>query len=319
LLLAFAELRRSCSASVRLILAGDDTKEHMSQSLLQFCQLLGIEPYISIRPNIKHDEKLRLLAAADVFVAPSDNLQETFGLSVIEAMAAGLPVVAADWNGFKDTVVDGQTGILVPTILPQYEFPIEALSPVGSMLAQSLLAQTTVVDIPSLTHALKVFVENPDYRRSTGELARRRAWERYHMERVVKAYEQLWESLLEESADKQGTSAGECLYSYPPTTIFSHYGTNILTGKEKVSITAQGSQCLDGELNLLPQIAGTERMFRAADLLLLLDIIREDGLTSIETIEKKVLNKGQTPPVTLRAAIARLLKFGLICHAPPSA
>ncbi len=59
----------------------------------------------------------RVWHAADVFVSPSDNIQETFGLAVIEAMASGLPVVASDWDGYRDLVADGETGFLVPTAI----------------------------------------------------------------------------------------------------------------------------------------------------------------------------------------------------------
>lgn len=55
---------------------------------------------------------------ADVFVSLSDNIQETFGLTPVEAMAAGLPVVVSDWNGYKETVRDGIDGYRIPTILP---------------------------------------------------------------------------------------------------------------------------------------------------------------------------------------------------------
>ncbi|MEM7238077.1 MAG: glycosyltransferase family 4 protein, partial [Pseudomonadota bacterium] len=54
-------------------------------------------------------------AAADIFVMPVDNIQETFGLAVVEAMAAGLPVVCSDWNGLRGTVQHGETGFRVPT------------------------------------------------------------------------------------------------------------------------------------------------------------------------------------------------------------
>src|SRR3546814_3034291 len=57
-------------------------------------------------------------AAADVFVSLSDNIQESFGITPVEAMAAGLPCIVSDWDGYRDTVVDGETGILVPTWVP---------------------------------------------------------------------------------------------------------------------------------------------------------------------------------------------------------
>ena len=64
-------------------------------------------------PASDEDRKLAL-AAADLFCSPADNLQETFGLSVLEAMASSLPVVASDWNGYRDLVLHGSTGWLVP-------------------------------------------------------------------------------------------------------------------------------------------------------------------------------------------------------------
>ena len=54
-----------------------------------------------------------LLASFDVFALPS--LYEGLCLAVIEAQAAGVPVVATPVGGIRDTVVDGETGLLVPT------------------------------------------------------------------------------------------------------------------------------------------------------------------------------------------------------------
>ena len=49
-------------------------------------------------------EKVRreIWSAADIFVSLVDNIQETFGLAPLEAMAAGLPTVVSDWDGFRD-------------------------------------------------------------------------------------------------------------------------------------------------------------------------------------------------------------------------
>src|SRR6516164_5936950 len=61
------------------------------------------------------DTRFAVWHAADIFASLSDSIQETFGLVIVEAMASGLPVVASDWDGYRDLVADGETGFLVPT------------------------------------------------------------------------------------------------------------------------------------------------------------------------------------------------------------
>src|SRR5690606_14648837 len=56
--------------------------------------------------------------ASDIFTSLSDNIQETFGITPLEAMAAGLPVVVTDWDGYRETVRNGVDGFAVPTLAP---------------------------------------------------------------------------------------------------------------------------------------------------------------------------------------------------------
>ena len=51
--------------------------------------------------------KRKALKAADLVVSLVDNIQETFGLSIAEAMAMGKPIVASNWDGYRDLVRDG--------------------------------------------------------------------------------------------------------------------------------------------------------------------------------------------------------------------
>lgn len=72
----------------------------------------GLADRISILGGIPREELLARYSAADVFVFPSI-WDEGFGLPPVEAMAAGVPVVASRSGAVSHTVVDGQTGILV--------------------------------------------------------------------------------------------------------------------------------------------------------------------------------------------------------------
>ena len=84
-----------------------DTLRRLCPSV-RFLRLGGAEP-------VSEEVKRHALAAADVAVSLVDNAQETFGLAVAEAMAAGLPLVASDWSGYRDLVRDGIDGYLIPS------------------------------------------------------------------------------------------------------------------------------------------------------------------------------------------------------------
>jgi glycosyltransferase involved in cell wall biosynthesis len=122
-----------------------------------------------------------LWAGADVFLSLVDNIQETFGITPIEAMAAGLPVVASDWDGYRYTVRDGVEGFLIPTLGgPQ--------SGLGATIAQrhvmqamsyqayvGEVAQYTAVHARRAGRAIAELASSPDLRRRMGQAGRARA------------------------------------------------------------------------------------------------------------------------------------------------
>ncbi|WEK53355.1 MAG: glycosyltransferase family 4 protein [Candidatus Cohnella colombiensis] len=68
--------------------------------------------HVHFQPYIPHHEVAHWLAMADIAVVPSIG-KEAFGLVNVEAMAAGLPVIATNTGGIREVVSDGETGYLV--------------------------------------------------------------------------------------------------------------------------------------------------------------------------------------------------------------
>ncbi len=101
---AFRDRHRTAGRAPILVLAGARQGTRTPEMVSVWAKALQIEDSVLLRVDFAEGEKSMLLGAADCFVAVSDNPQETFGLSVVEAMAAGLPVIASDLDGYKDTV-----------------------------------------------------------------------------------------------------------------------------------------------------------------------------------------------------------------------
>jgi len=92
---------------VRFLVAGDGQER---SALERKASALGVDNRLEFLGE--RDDVPALLKAADVFVLPS--LYEGLPVSVLEAMAAGTPVVATAVGGTTEAVVDGESGILVP-------------------------------------------------------------------------------------------------------------------------------------------------------------------------------------------------------------
>jgi glycosyltransferase involved in cell wall biosynthesis len=68
-------------------------------------------------PDVADEELPAYLALGDLFVFPSQNRLEGFGLAVAEAMAVGLPAVVADMPGVREVVEPGVDGLLAEPLL----------------------------------------------------------------------------------------------------------------------------------------------------------------------------------------------------------
>ncbi len=83
----------------------------MGDELKSMAKNLGIEDRVKFLGTLQHKEIPDLLRSADLFVRPSRF--EGFGVSFVEAMACGVPVITCPSGGIVDFVVNGETGILV--------------------------------------------------------------------------------------------------------------------------------------------------------------------------------------------------------------
>jgi glycosyltransferase involved in cell wall biosynthesis len=146
---------------LRVRVAGDGPR---AAELRALAATLGIADRVSFLGH--RDDVDALLAEADVFVLPSRS--EAFPNSVVEAMAAGLPVVATTVGGLPELVQPGRTGLLVP---PD--------------------------DGAALARAIASLIAHPERARALGDTARETVARRYSFDRMVRAFERLYLSQLE--------------------------------------------------------------------------------------------------------------------------
>ena len=264
--------------------------------------------------------------AADVFVSLSDNIQETFGLTPVEAMAAGLPVIVSDWDGYKDTVRDGIDGYRIPTVMPP--------SGIGSDLAlrhalgldtyDYFIGRTsiaTVVEPRALAGACLRLATDPALRLQMGAAGRRRALEEYDWPVILRRYDALAEHLNEIRRAHSGPSLATPAQPWPqradPFHRFAHFPT--------ATLPVHGRVTLQGDAQTrLPRLLSLSMLNHAFSADSLDAALVQELLASIEsvvggsnggkrelTVKAALLAGGHATPVGVRA-LMWLWKFGLV-------
>ncbi len=223
-------------------------------------------------------------ATADIFVSLSDNIQETFGITPLEAMAAGLPVVVSDWDGYKDTVRDGIDGFRIPTWMPPANLG-ENFAKAHEANADSydiycgLNCQTVSMDISILVERLSDLVLQPDLRQKMGQAGFERARNMFDWSIVYKQYQKLYQELAQIRQNAQKLELWKtAIETLPrvnagrldPYKTFANYPTQLIQPQTRVFLnentTLQNYQLLiqHGFFNyaskILPRVEIVEKM-----------------------------------------------------------
>jgi glycosyltransferase involved in cell wall biosynthesis len=214
-------------------------EEHYHTQTRQLCPTVHYRSVDGRPPDVRFS----IWSVADFFISFSDNIQETFGLTPIEAMAAGLPCVVTDWDGYKDTVRHGVDGFRIPTIAP----PPGEGGDLAFWFANTWLnydnyvgaaGQFTAIDYDEAQAAITTMILNPDVRRQMGEAAKARAREVFDWAAIIPQYQALWaEQNARRLAAPPAPASRENPYRPDPFTLFQSYPSRHLSGRTPVSLT----------------------------------------------------------------------------------
>jgi L-malate glycosyltransferase len=143
-----------------LVMVGDGPDRHAAE---QEARDLGVDRHVRFLGKI--DSVAPLLAAADLFLLPTD--AESFGLSALEALASGTPVIGTKVGGLPEVVTDGETGVLCG-----------------------------VGDVEGMAGAAVTLLRDASRWAQMSHAAERDARSRFAMDDVVRRYEELYASAL---------------------------------------------------------------------------------------------------------------------------
>lgn len=197
--LALQRAQAGTGRRLHLMLYGDFADNYGRRIFLDPAAELMPDVALHHLPHQNAARRLAAYSAADMFLFPIDNLQESFGLAPVEAMAAGLPVVASDWDGIRDTV-DGGVGIRIPVTGARVEHVTgTGLRYHGGtdnyIQYLSQLSAVTVIDVAQLAEAVRALITQPDLRAQMGAAGRVRARSLFDWGVIVPAMQDLFAEL----------------------------------------------------------------------------------------------------------------------------
>ena len=207
-----AKALEASGRKVHLIQAGWFASEFVGNAMKEAAQTFAPDVLHHFPDGRVRETRRDIWHGADIFCSLSDNIQETFGLTPVEAMAAGLPVVVSDWDGYRDTVRDGVDGVRLPTVAPApgagrdlaYSYEIGAIQYAEYCGAAS---EATSVDVNAASEAFLSLATDSNLRRRLGEAGRERAREVFDWPVVMNRYRALWAELGEIRAGSAPESA----------------------------------------------------------------------------------------------------------------
>lgn len=288
----------------------------------------GLMPDVGFH-HLPHDgaeARRAALSAADMFLFPIDNLQESFGIAPVEAMAAGLPVIASDWDGIRDTVTP-EVGIRVPTLGARAEHAVmTGLRYYGGTDTYpqflSQMSAITRLDVAALAQAVRAVMTNPDLGRRLGQAGQARARAVYDWAAVVPVMQDLFAELAEirlrVAADSFPPVPAAALAVAPaPMAHFAAFPTALLpAGGAQRYVACNPARRLGlAQTWALRDYARTRRVFEAPDhVAAVLMVVAGSGAAGITVAEMAA--RLRYPVLRVERCLLWLLKYDFVREGP---
>jgi len=238
-------MKESHSRNLKFICAGALESEFDKNWITNCVSELSIQKNVHFEFNISDETKKNLYLSADCFLAPSDNVQETFGLSVVEALDAGLPVIAYDWDGYK-SILDEKCGFFVPTYSVGGAHMLDTLAPLQLDFQNHFwMSQTVFADYKFMNASILKLMNSPKLCVEMSSASRERSLD-FTWEAVVKKYELYWAELIERSKLTRLKETGPVL-DY--RSDFATYSRHHLSDSVLLRTSTLGESLLKGQIS----------------------------------------------------------------------
>ena len=243
LVIAFRDLARADPRLDPLLLIAGPDRKGEQEAIRRMVSLLAIEDNVRLMGSVPREEMRLILASADVFVSPSDTVQENLPLTLLEAMACGVPQIAPDWDGYRDAVKHGESGFLVPTYWTRCDRQLSAAhSLLGWEFDYLTLSQSVAIDIGAMKKYLGMLIANEKLRLDMGRKSRQRAERLYSYTAIIGQYESLWQELLE-AARSLSIYHRKARFNEPTYfDWFAHFASSLLDDQTRLIITPLGCE-----------------------------------------------------------------------------
>jgi starch synthase len=308
------EIAASKGARLEMLWCGYFADEFQQKAFMTTAKAMAPSVRFHHLDGRKADVRFSIWSAADIFCSLSDNIQESFGLTVIEAMAAELPVVAANWDGYRDAIKHESTGVLVDSYMPAISLADVAFRHLSGLDSYDsyigAVSQFCIADVEQTAHWIATLAADPALRRKLGTAARQSVLKSYDWAAVLPQYRALWDEQLAalDKARAAGSKPSIAWRNYDPALTFASFPSHRLQGGTSL-IRGPHFELWEEIVKMPGTVVNTHTLVRAVEFNALRAVFADGRSHTIEAIAKGFAEPIR--PLVVRA-LHWLVKIGLL-------
>ena len=205
------------------IVSGADIICDYTTKLHEYVQTNFSFDKIKIYKNITDEFKCKLYSAADLFISFPDSIQETFGITLLEAMSYGLPIICSEWDGYKEIIEEGCNGFKIKTYWNDLNF-LKQVSDEESIIKLLQQKNSVVIDLDHAYQKINFIFSNREVYNKIKQNNYEKVSKLYSWKNVIKKHLKLLESIQKlNCVNKKNEMTKNSSFVYDIYKHFKHY------------------------------------------------------------------------------------------------